>query len=83
MFQTSGLDDRYNTFSGSQAQQRRPPTYLILASKIVRPRSTYQVIKRNLELVLVGRDAFRTANERPVRIQYNVLFGISFNLKPN
>jgi hypothetical protein len=51
MFQTSGLDDRYNTFSGSQAQQRRPPTYLILASKIVRPRSTYQVINKGRERV--------------------------------
>jgi hypothetical protein len=43
LFQSAGLDDRYNIFSGSVAQQRRRPTYLIMGSKIVRPRSNYQV----------------------------------------
>jgi hypothetical protein len=46
LFQSATLDERYNTFSGSFVQQRRRPTYLVLASKIVRPQSTYQVLPR-------------------------------------
>ena len=36
-------DGRYANGARNFVQQRRQPTYMILASKIVRPRSTYQV----------------------------------------
>jgi hypothetical protein len=67
--QIAAMDGRFDSSASNSflIQEKRKPTYLILASRIVRPRSTYQVIIVDTLQTVRSRSTYLILASRIVR----------------